>query len=101
MEHHAGPRHRVGQRRLVADVGDDAGDAVGVAAFQPGEVALHAGPRQRVVDDDVVPVARQPVGEVAADEARAAGHQGRARGHATSPRSSSSSRASATRSSAC
>ena len=36
-----------------------------VALLQPGEIALDAGPRQRIVDEDLMPLAGEPVGEVA------------------------------------
>jgi hypothetical protein len=42
---------------------------------QPGEIAVDARPRERVVDKDVMALAREAVRDVLADEARAAGHQ--------------------------
>src|SRR5215207_8690934 len=112
MEHRLGVPRRGGDAALVADVADHARYPLRMAALEPGEIALHPGPREGVVDEDVVALAGEPVGEVRADEPGAAGDEDRAasdergpgrgaRGrHATSPLSSSSLRASWTRSSA-
>src|SRR5205823_11047782 len=65
---------------------------------------LDSGPRKRVVDDDLLPLAGEAIGEIAADESGAAGDQDRATvglpDHATSPLASSSARACSTWSSA-
>ena len=62
---------------LIARVPDDRADALAVAFLEPLQIAFDAGPRKRVVDDDLVALAGQPIGEVAADETRAAGDEDR------------------------
>src|SRR6185503_17318114 len=102
MECGLGVRCSTDQLVLVTDISGDVGNAATVPILEPGEVVLDARPRQRIVDDDLMPLARQAIGEVRADESRAAGDQDRAgvTGHATSPLASSSARACSARSSA-
>ena len=104
-------RRRLLDRRFVADVGDDRGNQPGMAPLQPSEVVPDARARERIVDQHVMAFGRQPIGQIAADEAGAAGHEDGSRSrdtwrrqdvvHATNPRASSSRRASETRSTAC
>lgn len=90
-----------GEPGAVADVGDVADHQRTVRVAQPFEVGRDAGPGERIVDVHAMALAAEPVDEVAADEAGAAGDEDgtgvvRAAAHATSPRASSSRRASAT-----
>src|SRR5439155_5811135 len=88
---------------FVAHVTRDVRDLAAVPLLKPGEIALHARPRQRVIYKDLVTFSREPVGEVRANEPGAAGDQdwtSVAKLHATKPFASSSARASSTRSSA-
>jgi hypothetical protein len=61
MEHSAGLACRFGQRRPVANVGDDGGNQTRMAASEPSEISFHTGPAQRVVDEHVMAGARQSV----------------------------------------
>src|SRR5437868_9744452 len=85
---------------LIANVAGDVTDVRAVPLPQPIEVSFDSRPRKRVVDDDFVTLAREPIGKVGADEAGAAGDQDRpaVAVHATRPLASSSERASSTRS---
>ncbi len=90
--------HGIAESRGIAHVGDGERDLRAVARPEPSDIAFDAGANQSVVDEDMFALARQTVGEIGADKARAAGHENRAdftnrRCHATSPRISNSRRA--------
>ena len=98
------PRHRRGCRRRTVR------DLVRMALPQPVRGCAPSPGRAAVEDDDIVALAREPVGEVAADEAGAAGDEHwterdqawrRGVAHATSPRASVRGAPRSTRSSAC
>ena len=80
----------------VAYIGDDPRDARAMTCLEPGEVRLHAGSHQGIIDDDVVTLSGQPVGDVAPDESGAPRDENwaivKALDHTTSPRASSSAR---------
>ena len=97
------PAHRPPPRPscgVVADVGDHREMRRGWRRRSQARLRLDARPRERIVDQHVVAIPRQPVGEIGADEAGAAGDENGppvmacGRVHATSPRASSSRRAS-------
>ncbi len=73
MEHPVRVGHRVAQDIGVADVGQFERHGIAVRGLQPLDVLLDTGARQVVVDDDPVTFAHQPVGQIGADEAGAAG----------------------------
>jgi hypothetical protein len=77
VEYGLGFGRRAHRLILVADVADDAGYACAMAVFQPLQVAFDAGAGERIEDEDPVAFARQPVGEVATDEAGASGDEDR------------------------
>ena len=57
VEHRVRFVHGGGQPVAIADVGMDEADAVAVVRLQPLQVALGPGAAQRVIDDDIVPLA--------------------------------------------
>ena len=75
VDHAVGGAGGVGEAVMVADVRDRGGDEVAVARLQPGEIALDAGSLQRVINVDGLAAREQRVGDVRADESRAAGDE--------------------------
>ena len=65
-------------RVWIADVAETDLETVAVARAEPGEVSFHAGAGDVVEDAHAAPLGKKMVGEVATDEARAAGDENRA-----------------------
>ena len=77
MEHRACVASRISQGTIVTQISNDDRNAVAMTLFQPCEISFDPGPGKRVVNQDLVSIPCESIGQIGADEASPACHQDR------------------------